>query len=122
MAAERAQSTSTEKRLLEGLTRWTIAAFAASVAEVTTMPLDTIKVRMQLAGEHDHTGRVHFRPQGLFRTGRDILTHEGVRAFYAGTTAAVIRQAVYGGIGVGFYEPVRRLILGSQDPKTAPLG
>jgi solute carrier family 25 (mitochondrial uncoupling protein), member 8/9 len=50
-----------------------------------------------------------------------IFRDEGVRALYRGASAAVLRQLVYGGIGVGLYHPMRRLVIGDGDPKSAPL-
>jgi hypothetical protein len=41
---------------------------------------------------------------------------------YNGLGAAALRQAVYGGIGIGLYAPVRALMIGADvDPKDAPL-
>jgi len=63
--------------------------------------------RLQLQNE---LGRSLFpgrKPQGMFGTAAGIFKHEGPRALYSGLAAATIRQAVYGGIGLGFYQPVR---------------
>jgi hypothetical protein len=47
---------------------------------------------------------------------------EGVGVFYSGWGAAVLRQAVYGGIGTAMYVPLRTAILGEGvDPADAPL-
>lgn len=57
----------------------------------------------------------------MVATAKHILATEGFAAFYGGLPAAAIRQAVYGGIGVGLYSPVRALLIGDGDVKTAPV-
>ncbi len=46
-----------------------------------------------------------------------IYRSEGLKGFYNGMYPAIARQAINGGIGVGFYRPVRALFLTSpSDP------
>ena len=47
------------------------------------------------------------KPKGMFGTFMGIFRHEGAAALYSGLGAAIVRQAIYGGIGIGFYQPVR---------------
>ena len=61
------------------------------------------------------------KKRGMWATAAGIARQEGIGSLYGGVEAAVIRQAVYGGIGVGLYQPVRKLIMGNQDPKDASL-
>jgi len=61
------------------------------------------------------------KKRGMWGTALGIARQEGIGAMYGGVEAAVIRQAVYGGIGVGLYQPVRKLIMGDQDPKDASI-
>lgn len=44
---------------------------------------------------------------GMFGTASSLVRNEGVLAMYKGLSAALLRQVVYGGIGIGFYGPVR---------------
>jgi solute carrier family 25 uncoupling protein 27 len=110
----------------EALSRWAVAAVAASVAEAVTFPLDVTKTRLQLQGELGKglQGEAFTRAQrqGMWRITVDVARTEGWRALYSGLPAAVLRQAVYGGIGVGLYHPVRALLLRGEDPASAPLG
>jgi len=62
-------------------------------------PLDTIKVRLQLAGE----GTRGAKSLGLLSTGKSIVAKEGVLALYSGYSAAVMRQAVYGTARLGLF-------------------
>lgn len=58
----------------------------------------------------------------MVATFRNIYATEGMLAMYSGLPAAALRQAVYGGIGIGLYAPVRALVIGEGvDPKDAPL-
>ena len=79
--------------------------------------------RLQLQNELGKTlkGEVATTKLGMVATFRQILAQEGLLAMYAGLPASALRQAVYGGIGVGLYAPVRQLIIGDRDPKDAPL-
>lgn len=111
--------------LEENFKRWAVGAVAASGAEFMTFPLDTTKTRLQLQGElgRSLTGDPldKTKLKGAVRTFIDIIRFEGISALYSGVSAAVTRQAVYGGIGIGLYHPVRAVVLGGQDPKEAPL-
>jgi hypothetical protein len=86
-------------------------------------PIDFSKTRLQLQNELGKTlsGEVATTKLGMVQTFRQILAHEGLLAMYSGLGASALRQAVYGGIGVGLYAPVRQLIIGDQDPKDAAL-
>ena len=91
--------------------RWWTAAVSASLAECVTFPLDFTKTRMQLYNE---LGRGDGPRRGMVATARGVFAAEGAMAFYGGLPAAVIRQSVYGGIGVGLYHPVRGLLCGED--------
>ena len=84
---------------------------------------DFTKTRLQLQNELGKTlkGEVATVQLGMVATFRQILSQEGLFAMYSGLPASALRQAVYGGIGVGLYAPVRQLIIGDRDPKDAPL-
>ena len=106
--------------------RWVYGAIAASVAEAATFPLDFTKTRLQLQNEMGRTltgeGAAGTKPLGMFRMFRHIFATEGLLAMYQGLPAAAGRQAVYGGIGVGLYAPMRNLLIGPDvDPKNAPV-
>lgn len=112
-----------EESLQSVAKRWALAAVSACVAETVTFPLDFTKTRLQLQNELGKTltGEKATKSLGMFRTAANIYKAEGLRAMYAGLGAAALRQAVYGGIGVGLYAPMRKLVIGDQDPKDAPL-
>jgi len=116
----------------EAARRWALAAIAACVAESVTHPSDFTKTRMQLANELGRSSpvaapppavaaRAPTRALGMLATFRHVWRTEGLLAMYQGLPAAALRQAVYGGIGVGLYAPVRALVIGDQDPKDAPV-
>lgn len=101
-----------------GIKRWALAASAASVAESFTFPLDVTKTRLQLQNELG-LRLLPGKPTGMFGTMTGVFKHEGLTALYAGLPAAVIRQAVYGGIGIGMYATVRDIVCGG-DAENAP--
>jgi len=75
---------------------------------------------MQLEGE-TAAGDKAFRRTGMAATMASVFRNEGLRGLYSGVEAAALRQVVYGGIGVGLYAPVRRVLIGSQDARDAAL-
>ncbi len=54
-----------------------LSAAAASVAESATFPLDLLKTRLQLAGQHAAAHGAAARPAGLLATARAIIQLEG---------------------------------------------
>lgn len=107
-----------------GLKRWALAAVAACTAETATFPIDFTKTRLQLQNElgRSLSGDVATVRLGMVQTFAQIYKTEGFLAMYSGLGAAALRQAVYGGIGIGLYAPVRALVIGADvDPKDAPL-
>ena len=113
----------TADNIKAGIQRWALAAVAAVAAESATFPIDFTKTRLQLQNEMGRTlkGDIATSQLGMVATFRQIITSEGLLAMYGGLPASALRQAVYGGIGVGLYAPVRQLIIGDMDPKDAPL-
>ena len=106
------------------LKRWALGGLAACCGEAATFPLDFTKTRLQLQNELGKAlggGAATAKPLGMFGTFQHIFKTEGLLAMYGGLGAAALRQFVYGGIGVGLYVPVRKLVIGDQDPKAAPL-
>jgi len=106
-----------------GTKRWALAAVAACTAETATFPIDVCKTRLQLQNELGRTitGEAATARLGMVQTFAHIYRTEGLAAMYNGLGAAALRQAVYGGIGIGLYAPVRALLIGDVDPKDAPL-
>ncbi len=103
--------------------RWALAAVSAVCAETATFPIDFTKTRLQLQNELGRSvaGEAAKEKLGMVRMFRQIHATEGLPAMYNGLGAAALRQAVYGGLGVGLYAPVRKLIIGDTDPKDAPI-
>ena len=83
--------------------RFLAAGVGAGVAEITTLPVDAAKVRLQLqaagSGSAKYTGLL----QGMWRIGAD----EGARALWRGLEPALVRRSVcaarraFGGVVVG---------------------
>lgn len=101
------------------LQKYLCAAFAASLAEAVTMPLDVIKTRMQVdltplstsssSGANAAPARL-----GLLSTGRLIYQTEGASRLYIGLAPAMLRQAIVGGIGIGLYPQIKDLCVRAQ--------
>jgi hypothetical protein len=78
---------------------YALSAIATMTAEFLTFPLDKTKTRMVLPD--------HIAGHGMIRTTIEIVRLEGARSLFTGLGAALLRQAVYGGIGTGAYRPTR---------------
>ncbi len=94
---------------------------SACAAETATLPLDVTKIRLQLQGEATSGSGEAASRRGMVGMMAHVAKSEGLAGLYGGLSAALIRQVVYGGIGVGMYQPVRKLLIGDQDPHSAPL-
>ncbi|OUS47231.1 mitochondrial uncoupling protein 2 [Ostreococcus tauri] len=81
------------------------SAFSASFAEFCTIPLDTAKVRMQLAS--NAKGAVDGRYASMASTMRTVVAEEGAAALWKGIAPGIHRQVLFGGLRIGMYEPVK---------------
>lgn len=77
-----------------------LAGTCACVADALTFPMDTVKVRMQMAASG--------AAASIASTIRNIAVHEGPARFYGGLNAGLQRQFAFASIRIGFYEPVKQ--------------
>lgn len=94
------------------------AATAACIAEIATIPIDTVKVRLQIQNKVA-TGQAP-KYSGFLGTAKTIAGEEGITALYNGLTAGLQRQVVFAGLRIGLYVPVRTLIAGELKPGENP--
>ena len=94
------------------------AATAACIAEIATIPIDTVKVRLQIQSKQ--VGDVAPKYSGFLGTAKTITSEEGFGALYNGLTAGLQRQVVFAGLRIGLYVPVRTLIAGELKPGENP--
>ena len=92
------------------LQRFAAASVGASVAELTSLPIDICKVRLQLQKPCASDGSVKYR--NMFQTGLRVASEEGPSALWKGATAGLTRQISYTGLSLVIYEPIRNLIAG----------
>eukprot|EP00667_Euglena_gracilis_P016357 EG_transcript_17106 len=83
-----------------------ICAIASCVAEVVTLPLDTIKVRIQVQtnAPHDHPFR------GLSDAFARTYREEGPAGLFRGLKPALLRQSTYGSVRLALYDPLKSLL------------
>ncbi|XP_076636136.1 dicarboxylate carrier UCP2 [Colletes latitarsis] len=100
------------------------AGTAACIADLATFPLDTAKVRMQIAGETrpllvasvDGSMLAMRNSQpGLWRTVENIVRLEGTRSLYGGLSAGLQRQMCFASIRLGLYDTVKSHYAGIID-------
>ncbi|KYQ55246.1 Mitochondrial uncoupling protein 2 [Trachymyrmex zeteki] len=110
------------------------AGTAACIADLATFPLDTAKVRMQIAGEgqalllasaEGSVFAVRTSQSGLFQTVANIVRYEGAKAvclseggyrsLYGGLSAGLQRQMCFASIRLGLYDSVKSLYAGIFD-------
>ncbi|XP_058797204.1 dicarboxylate carrier SLC25A8-like [Phymastichus coffea] len=110
-------------------TKLLTAGTAACIADLATFPLDTAKVRMQIAGE----GRtmlmasaegsllaVNTAQPGLLQTVGNIVKTEGMRSLYGGLSAGLQRQMCFASVRLGLYDSVKTLYAGMIDGNNRP--
>mmetsp|Transcript_13697 Transcript_13697/g.43786 ORF Transcript_13697/g.43786 Transcript_13697/m.43786 type:complete len:306 (-) Transcript_13697:383-1300(-) len=79
-------------------------------AEAFTLPIDTIKIRLQLSGELGAQRAYSGLLDALVRVPRE----EGPTALWKGLSPAMLRQATYSSARVAVYEPIRNAIAGQR--------
>lgn len=94
------------------------AAMAASWAEVCTIPLDTVKVRLQIQGNAPAGTALKYK--GFGGTFATIAKEEGVTALWKGLTPGLLRQCVFGTLRIGLYDHVKAFY--HSGPGDASLG
>ncbi|KAG8445758.1 hypothetical protein GDO86_010519 [Hymenochirus boettgeri] len=104
--------------------KFVLSAFAATVAELVTFPLDLTKTRLQIQGEAalkqrgDGGAAVPYR--GMMRTAAGIVKEEGLFKLWQGATPAIYRHIVYSGVRMVAYEHLRDSTLGKRDDDSFP--
>lgn len=85
------------------------------IAGFLTNPFDVIKVRNQQF--------IDAKYQSFRGTATAIWTEEGLRGFYKGASASVLRECTYSSVRMGLYEPIKRqyaLMLNVDDDGDCP--
>ncbi|KAK9863634.1 hypothetical protein WJX84_011828 [Apatococcus fuscideae] len=86
------------------------SGLSVSAANIATLPMDVLKVRLQL-----QTAQLAGSPSGLLMTGMHIIRSEGLTGLYRGLNPAVARGLFYGGVRLGCYTPIKTLL--GADPE-----
>ncbi|PIA31215.1 hypothetical protein AQUCO_05100015v1 [Aquilegia coerulea] len=98
------------------------SAFAASFAELCTIPLDTAKVRLQLQKKAiGQDGLALPKYKGMLGSVATIAREEGFFALWKGIVPGLHRQCLYGGLRIGLYEPVKSFYVGNDFVGDVPL-
>ncbi|XP_043256847.1 mitochondrial uncoupling protein 2-like [Colletes gigas] len=112
------------KATTDSWVKFLTAGTAACIADLATFPLDTAKVRMQIAGETrpllvasvDGSMLAMRNSQpGLWRTVESIVRLEGTRSLYGGLSAGLQRQMCFASIRLGLYDTVKAYYAGIID-------
>lgn len=104
----------------KGERKWVAGAsggIAGMLAETATLPIDTVKIRMQV-----NLGSGGEAPLGIVGTAQGIVKQEGIGGLYKGLAPGLLRQAVYQSIKMLIYEPIRDAsiaLLGDDAPELA---
>lgn len=87
---------------------------AGAIAQTAIYPMDLVKTRLQTCACEGG------KAPNLGRLSRDILVHEGPRAFYRGLTPSILGIIPYAGIDLAAYESLKDLskkyVLHESDP------
>lgn len=79
------------------------ASVSSCTATTVIQPIDTLKVRLQIAGESKGLGGSSKSATSMSGVIKTMLAEEGVRGFYKGIGSALLRQFTYGTIRIGTY-------------------
>lgn len=73
---------------------------AGCIAMTAVLPVDTVKVRIQVMGD---SGAAAGQSKSPFVIARNIIAADGVKGLYSGITAAWARMMVYGSTRIGLF-------------------
>mmetsp|Transcript_9219 Transcript_9219/g.15804 ORF Transcript_9219/g.15804 Transcript_9219/m.15804 type:complete len:334 (+) Transcript_9219:159-1160(+) len=96
-----------DPRKLTALQHLFCGGLAGTVARTITSPLDVVKILFQTQFDPIKSGTTG-RFSGFFGAFNVIYREEGVRAFWKGNGAAVVRLFPYSAIKFAFYERIRQ--------------
>ncbi|UJR27848.1 hypothetical protein I4U23_009113 [Adineta vaga] len=85
------------------------SGLSVSIANVVTLPIEVLKVRLQLANAAMTTSEAAMAA-GFIETTKRIYQQEGIRAFYSGLMPAIVRGLFYGGVRLGAYGPIKNIL------------
>lgn len=91
--------------VIDNVRPFVFGGMSGIIATTAIQPLDTIKVRLQMTGVGQKGVKGSF-----LGTGAALLKNEGVLGLYAGYSAAVLRQAVYGTARLGLFQTFTNLL------------
>jgi hypothetical protein len=90
--------------------RFLASLLAAALAETFTLPLDTVKTRLQVQQSHIVLGEP--KPKKSAKSvAKELLKEGGIRAFWKGLTPSLLRQMLYTSFSFLFYEPLKDYLL-----------
>ncbi|KAJ3286773.1 mitochondrial carrier [Rhizoclosmatium globosum] len=106
-----------QSQFLTHLRGFTVGAIAACCAVTLTNPMEVVKTRLQLQGELEARSATPHAKQynGAFSAFVKITRNEGLRGIQKGLAPAYLYQILMNGTRLGFYDPVRDLVMSTVD-------
>ena len=93
---------------------WKLFVFggiASCCAETATVPIDVVKVRLQMDGQGGAAKQ--------YKGGMDCLAQtirkEGAAGLTKGLSPALLRQSTYGSLRLGIYEPIKQSLASGDE-------
>jgi Mitochondrial carrier protein len=103
------------------LSKGVLAGASATLSAAATSPLDVCKIRAQIREEGTSSSRLFGQNNGrrvsLAAIARGVVRHEGLGGLYKGMSASALREMTFSGTRFAVYEPLRRLLGGSDSAK-----
>eukprot|EP00923_Selenidium_pygospionis_P049228 GHVN01084749.1.p2 GENE.GHVN01084749.1~~GHVN01084749.1.p2 ORF type:complete len:155 (+),score=27.15 GHVN01084749.1:308-772(+) len=103
--------------------------FGGCIAEMCTLPFDTVKVRMQLANKSSisplstvasQVGAPLSKPMGFASTLSSLVRKEGYKAPWKGISAGLHRQIVFSSLRFALYAHIRDFYCQTAEEKEKP--
>lgn len=92
---------------------------ASCFSEIVTFPIDLVKTRLQIQGQTSVTNSAKPKYAGMFNCFNIVVKEEGLKALYSGVKPAILRQATYGTLKLGFYQIMKRKLAQRNGKQTA---
>lgn len=90
---------------------------ASCWSEAITFPIDLVKTRLQIQGQNTNNSSqklMKLKYSGMINCFNVVVREEGIKALYGGIKPAILRQATYGTLKLGFYQIIKKKLSRKQ--------
>ncbi|KAI9297764.1 mitochondrial carrier [Neoconidiobolus thromboides FSU 785] len=100
----------------DGIEKFFLGGIACMSAAVITNPIDVVKVRLQLQYNNTKINNINQMKYTGFLNGlKQMYLKEGIKSWYKGLEASLLREASYSTLRMGLYEPIKSKLINKSN-------